>query len=170
MRKLISFFVILLTPALYAQVVNPSGAPTTAQVQSAINGQVLAPSTVSPTVAIYGSPEVPYNADGANTGVCTTAATIKPSNGNNQRIVLTAGSNCVLSFTLPATNPINITVRVIQGNTGSFNGTISDAAACHWSNGVVPTITAASGATDWITFHLTPTDCSAMFGQNFIGN
>ena len=69
MRKTIWLFVMMISPVAYAQVVNPSGAPTTAQVQAAINGQPIAPSTVAagtavsaPLVTISGTPTNPTDA------------------------------------------------------------------------------------------------------------
>ena len=130
---------------------------TGAQVASAISGQAIAPSTVTP------SGSVGTNAEYSN-GTCTTAATIAAANGNHQKVTLTNADACALTFTQPSSGTITITLKIIQSAAGSFNGTIT---GCKWPGGVVPTITATSGAVDFISAYLDGTNAYCVASQNF---
>ena len=103
------------------------------------------------------------NAEYSN-GTCTTAATITPVNGNSQKITLTNGDTCALTFTQPAGGTVHLQLKIVQSSSGSFNGTISGG---KWPGGTVPTITATSGATDFISCYLDGTNTYCQSGQNF---
>lgn len=95
---------------------------------------------------------------------CTTAATISAANGSKQKITLTNAQTCALTFTQPTTNSATIQIKVVQSAAGSFNGTISGGL---WPGGIVPTITATTGAVDFIVCYLDGTSAYCQAGQNF---
>lgn len=97
-------------------------------------------------------------------GVCTTAKTIDPANGNNQKITLTNAQTCVLTFTQPSSGTAKILLKVVQSAAGSFNGAISGGL---WPYGVVPTITQTSGAVDIISIYLDGTNAYCVPSQDF---
>lgn len=97
-------------------------------------------------------------------GTCTTAATITPVNGNRQKITLTNGDTCALTFTQPSSGTISITLKVVQSSTSTFNGGIS---GCKWPGGTVPTITATSAAVDFVSIYLDGTNAYCVASQNF---
>lgn len=97
-------------------------------------------------------------------GTCTTAATINPANGNRQKLTLTNADACVLTFTQPGSGTISVTLKIIQSSSGSFNGTISGG---KWPGGTVPTITATSGAVDFVSCYLDGTNAYCIASQNF---
>ena len=97
-------------------------------------------------------------------GTCTTAATIDPANGTRQTVMLTNAQTCALSFTQPASGTASITLKIIQSASGSFNGAISGG---KWPGGTVPTITATSGAVDFISCYLDRTNAYCVATQNF---
>jgi len=107
--------------------------------------------------------EIGTNAEYSN-GTCTTSATITPANGNIQKITLTNGDTCALSFTQPGSGTASITLKVIQSTTSTFNGTIS---GCKWAAKTVPTITATTGAIDFISIYLDGTNAYCAILQNF---
>lgn len=94
-----------------------------------------------------------------NNGVCTTAKTISAANGNRQRVYLSAGQTCVLTFTQPTTGTMSILLKVIQASTptGAISGGL-------WPGGAVPTITSLAGAVDIISCYLDGTQvyCGAI--------
>ena len=99
-----------------------------------------------------------------NNGTCTTAATIAASNGNRQKVTLTNGDTCALTFTQPASGTISVTLKVIQSTSSSYNGTIS---GCKWPGGTVPTITATTGAVDFVSIYMDGTNAYCAALQNF---
>lgn len=103
------------------------------------------------------------NSEFANS-TCTTAATIAPANGNMQRITLTAADTCALTFTQPASGTFKLQLKIIQSSSGGFNGLISGG---KWPGGSVPTITATSGAVDFISCYLDGTNAYCVPSQNF---
>jgi hypothetical protein len=119
-------------------------------------GTSVSGSTIKFPGAVYTNSEY-------NNGVCATAATINPVNGNRQKITLTAGQTCALTFTQPVNNTVSIRLKVIQSSSGSFNGTISGG---KWPGGTVPTITATSGAVDLVVCDLDGTDANCVASQD----
>jgi Cu/Ag efflux protein CusF len=113
---------------------------------------------------LYGSALVNFNADSTNTGVCTTAATIKAINGNAQKVTLTHGDICALTFTQPVSGTILINLEVIQSSVSAFDGSIS---GCKWPGGTLPTITTTTGAVDIIKVFLDGTNAYCVADQNF---
>ncbi|MGA7885213.1 MAG: hypothetical protein WCA44_05675 [Acidobacteriaceae bacterium] len=103
------------------------------------------------------------NAEYSN-GTCTTGATIAPVNGPRQKIILTAGDICALTFTEPSSGTASITLKVQQSASGSFNGAIS---GCKWPGGTTPTITATTGAIDFVAVYLDGTNAYCAALQNF---
>ena len=97
-------------------------------------------------------------------GTCTTAATITPVNGNRQHITLTNGDTCALTFTQPSSGTVSITLKVIQSATSTYNGTIS---GCKWPGGTTPTITATTGAIDFVSVYLDGSNAYCAALQNF---
>lgn len=123
----------------------------------------LAQSKVNGTTVNGAFPQTVPTASEYNIGTCTTAATIKPVNGNRQKLTLTDGSTCALTFTQPKTGTVSVQVKVIQSSSGSYSGAIS---GCKWPGGTVPTITAASGAVDIITAYLDGTNAYCVASQD----
>ena len=101
-------------------------------------------------------------------GTCTTSKAISAANGNHQKVLLTNAQTCALTFVQP-TSPytMTITLKITQSAAGSFNGLISTTATCKWPGGAVPTITATTGAIDFVTFYLDGSGCYGVAGQNF---
>jgi hypothetical protein len=102
-------------------------------------------------------------------GTCTTAKTIDPTKGNQQKITLTDAQTCVLTFTQPAVaNAVQPTMRlqlkVIQSSAGAFSGAVSGG---KWPGGVVPTITRTSGAVDFVSCYLDGANAYCMVAQDF---
>jgi len=93
-------------------------------------------------------------------GTCTTAMTISAAKGIRQKVKLTNAQTCSLTFTQPITGTMLIRIKIVQSASGSFNGTISGG---KWPGATVPTITATSGAVDFINCYLDGTNsyCSA---------
>jgi hypothetical protein len=105
-----------------------------------------------------------YTAPEFSNGTCTTAATITPAHGNRQKITLTNGDTCALTFTQPSSGTVSITLKVVQSSTSTFNGGIS---GCKWPGGTVPTITATSAAVDFVSIYLDGTNSYCVASQNF---
>lgn len=105
-----------------------------------------------------------YNTSMFSNGTCTTALTVNPANGNKQSVTLTNGNTCALTFTQPSSGVANVTLKIIQSGTSTFNGAIS---GCKWPGGVVPTITATTGAVDFLTAYLDGTNAYCVASQNF---
>jgi hypothetical protein len=97
-------------------------------------------------------------------GTCTTSKTIAPANGNIQNVTLTNGDTCALTFTQPGSGTFFITLKIIQSAVSSYNGTIS---GCKWPGGTVPTITATTGAVDFVNVYLDGTHAYCEATQNF---
>ena len=102
----------------------------------------LSCTTVAVSTTVYTNVEY-------NNGTCTTSTTITPVNGNEQLITLTNAQACALTFTAPVSGSVTIALRIKQSTAGSFNGTITTSGVL-WPTATVPTITATSGAEDWI--------------------
>lgn len=132
------------------------------------NNQVLTLTAVNSAATITASKQIssPYYTTALefSNGTCTTSATIAAANGNRQNVTLTNGDTCALSFTQPAAGTSSITLKVIQSSVSTFNGGIS---GCAWPGGVVPTITASSGAIDFIGVYLDGTNAYCVASQNF---
>jgi hypothetical protein len=116
------------------------------------------PQAASNTTGIY-----TMSAEYSN-GTCTTSKTIAPANGNIQNVTLTNGDTCALTFTQPGSGTFFITLKVIQSAVSSYNGTIS---GCKWPGGTVPTITATTGAVDFVNVYLDGTHAYCEATQNF---
>jgi hypothetical protein len=99
-----------------------------------------------------------------NNNTCTTAKTITPVNGNKQKVTLTNGSTCALTFTQPSSGTATVQLKVIQSAVSSFNGGIS---GCKWPGGVVPTITQTTGAVDMVSVYLDGTNAYCQIAQAF---
>ena len=97
-------------------------------------------------------------------GTCTTAKTIDPANGTRQKVTLTNGQTCALTFTQPSSGTASVTLKITQSAVSSYNGAIS---GCKWPGGVVPTITATSGAVDFVSVYLDGTTAYCVASQNF---
>lgn len=97
-------------------------------------------------------------------GTCTTSKTITPVNGNRQKVALTNGNACAFTFTQPTTGTVNITLKIIQSAVSTYNGTIT---GCKWPGGTVPTITATTGAVDFVSIYLDGTTAYCVASQNF---
>ena len=117
----------------------------------------------SPAVGTTGAAPLYTNSE-YSLGTCTTAATINPTNGNRQKITLTAGDTCALTFTQPTAATASITLKIVQASTGSFNGAISGAL---WPDSTIPTITQTSAAVDFITCYLDGSNAFCVPVQNF---
>jgi hypothetical protein len=92
-------------------------------------------------------------------GTCTTAKTISAANGPIQKVTLTNGQTCALTFTQPSSGTMDVQLKIIQSASSSYNGVIS---GCKWPSAVVPTITATTGAIDIIKAYMdgTTTYCT----------
>jgi hypothetical protein len=99
-----------------------------------------------------------------NNGTCTTAKTIDPVNGKNQKVTLTNAQTCVLTFTQPASGTADVKLKIIQSAVSSYNGVIS---GCKWPGGVVPTITATTGAVDFIAIYFDGSTAYCFPAQDF---
>ena len=97
-------------------------------------------------------------------GTCTTSKTISAANGNRQKVLLTNDQTCALSFTQPAVGTMNILLKITQSGTSSYNGAISGG---KWPGGVVPTITATTGAVDIVSCYLDGTNAYCVPSQDF---
>ena len=126
-------------------------------VVSAINGQPITPSSVAASTAILTNVEY-------SLGTCTTAKTIDPANGTRQKVTLTNGQTCALTFTQPASGTASVTLKITQSAVSSYNGAIS---GCKWPGGVTPTITATSGAVDFVSVYLDGSTAYCVASQNF---
>jgi len=94
------------------------------------------------------------SSDEYDNGSCSTSDTIDFANGNNQYITLTGA--CTLTITIPTGGePSKMTLRVIQGGTGSYEFTY--AASVRFAGGVAPTLTDAVGAEDLLVVGSTGT-------------
>ncbi len=105
-----------------------------------------------------------YNAAEFSNGTCTTAKTIDPVNGNRQKVTLTNGDTCALTFTQPASGTASISLKIIQSTVAGFDGGISGG---NWPGGVVPTITQTTGAVDFISCYLDGTNTYCVASQDF---
>ena len=149
------------TPAL------PNGTTATTQTAGdnttkvATTAYVASPGAIAPTSVTAGIYAMP--AEYSN-GTCTTSKTIAPANGNIQNVTLTNGDTCALTFTQPGSGTFFITLKVIQSAVSSYNGTIS---GCKWPGGTVPTITATTGAVDFVNVYLDGTHAYCEAAQNF---
>jgi hypothetical protein len=119
------------------------------------------PSAVS--VTSVKATEFITNAEFSN-GTCTTAKTIDPVNGNKQKVTLTNGSTCALTFTQPASGTATVQLKITQSAVSTFNGGIS---GCKWPGGVVPTITQTTGAVDMLSVYLDGTTAYCQIAQAF---
>ena len=118
----------------------------------------IAPTSVTPSGPVYTAAEY-------SNGTCTTSKTITPVNGNRQSMTLTNGDACALTFTQPTgTSTASISLKIIQSAVSTYNGTIT---GCKWPGGVVPTITATTGAVDFISVYLDGTNAYCVSSQNF---
>ena len=97
-------------------------------------------------------------------GTCTTSKTISAVNGNRQKVLLTNGQTCALTFTQPTVGTMNILLKITQSGTSSYNGAISGG---KWPGGVVPTITATNGAVDIVSCYLDGTNAYCVASQDF---
>ena len=117
-------------------------------------------------------------------GTCTTAKTITPENGKHQSVTLTHAQTCALTFTQPAAQctaagqpyvcctaastgvncRASILLKITQDTVSSYNGAISGG---KWPGGTVPTITATSGAIDYIACDLDGTNANCVASQDF---
>jgi hypothetical protein len=97
-------------------------------------------------------------------GTCITAATVNAANGNRQKVTLTNGSTCALTFTQPSSGTMSITLKVTQSAVSSFNGGIS---GCKWPGGVTPTITQTTGAVDFVSIYLDGTNAYCVVSPDF---
>jgi hypothetical protein len=118
----------------------------------------ITPTTVTPSGPVYTAAEY-------SNGTCTTSKTITPVNGNRQNVTLTNGDACALTFTQPTgTSTASISLKVIQSAVSTYNGTIT---GCKWPGGVTPTITATTGAVDFVSVYLDGTNAYCVSSQNF---
>ncbi len=124
------------------------------------NGSVWAVTGFNPASPF---PMLVTNTEYSN-GTCTTAATIAPANGNVQKITLTAGDTCALTFTQPSSGTFKLQLKIIQSASVSYNGLISGG---KWPGGTVPVITATTGAVDFISCYLDGTNTYCVASQNF---
>lgn len=94
--------------------------------------------------------EVHFNVDTTNTGICTTAATVKSTNGNRQNMTLTNVDACAVTFGQPSSGTMSITVVVTQSAAGT--GTLGTVATTFWRgtdgsfSTTPPTVTITGGA------------------------
>lgn len=97
-----------------------------------------------------------------NNGTKTNSLVVNPSNGRIQKVTLTGGYTCALTFVQPTNGTVNIVLKVIQGSTptGAISGGL-------WPGGTVPTITAVAGAIDIITIFLDGVHAYCMISQDF---
>lgn len=96
-------------------------------------------------------------------GQVTDSLTIDPTNGRVQKVTLTGGYTCTLSFAQPASGTSNIILKVIQDSldpSGDISGGL-------WPAGTVPTITGVAGAVDIISIFLDGTNAYCMIAQDF---
>jgi hypothetical protein len=121
------------------------------------------PTTLSTGITMLSAAEIGTNAEYSN-GTCTTSKTITPANGNMQNVTLTNGDACALTFTQPTSGTASVTLKIIQSAVSTYNGTIS---GCLWPGGTVPTITATTGAVDFVSVYLDGTHAYCAALQNF---
>ena len=122
------------------------------------------PGAIGGTTPAAGSFTVVYTGTEYSNGTCTTSTTITPVNGNRQKVTLTNGDACALTFTQPASGTVSITLKIIQSAVSTYNGTIT---GCKWPGGVVPTITATTGAVDFVSVYLDGSTAYCAASQNF---
>ena len=138
---------------------NPSGGSVDLSSPGAIGGTTPAAGTFT---TLTGT-KIVTNAEYDN-GTCTTSKTITPVNGNRQKVTLTNGQTCALTFTQPSSGTVSVQLRVIQSTTSSYNGAIS---GCKWPSGTTPTITATTGAIDVVSAYLDGTNAYCVATQDF---
>jgi hypothetical protein len=113
------------------------------------------------------SPLLPVSEPNAveyDNGTHTTSATISAVNGASQKLTLTNGQTCALTFVQPDAGTMEIKLKVVQSTSGSFNGLISGG---KWSGGSVPAITATTGAIDIVTCYLDGTNTYCSIKQDY---
>ena len=178
MKRIYLFSVLMLVAALTPAVVlasDYSGSSTGAEldyvhgvtsgIQTQINGVAATANAALPATNKAVGLTTPYYPAEYSNGTCTTSATLSSANGVRQSLALTNADTCALTFTQPPGGQTAVFgVKIIQSASGSFNGTIS---GCKWPGGTVPTITATSGATDFISVYLDGTTAWCATAQAF---
>ena len=97
-------------------------------------------------------------------GTCTTGKTISAAHGPRQKVLLTDAQTCALTFIQPSSGTLVLQLRVAQSSAGAFSGAISGG---KWPGGIVPTITATSGAVDFVSCYLDGTNTYCVASQDF---
>jgi len=106
-----------------------------------------------------------FNNGEYDNGTCTTAATIDPANGTRQKLTLTNGDACALTFTQPVVGTSVISLKIVQSAVSSYNGTIS---GCKWAGGSAMVPTATNAAVDYISVYEDGTNAyCGIVGQAF---
>lgn len=98
-------------------------------------------------------------------GTCTTAKTISAANGSRQKVALTHGDTCTLTFVQPSSGTMTILLKVIQDSISDYDGAISG--TIKWPGAEVPIITKTTGAIDIISCYLDGTYVYCVPSQDF---
>ena len=97
-------------------------------------------------------------------GTCTTAKTISAANGNHQKVILTNGQTCALTFTQPTSGTAIVILKITQSAVSTYNGVISGG---KWPSGSPPVITASNAAVDIVQCYLDGSNAyCAVMGQD----
>jgi hypothetical protein len=155
MRNII--ILLILSLSVQAWAVDPLSKPGKPPIATTTRAGVVKPDGTTIRIDLNGaiSAATGYMQTEYDNGTCTTAATITPVNGARQKITLTNAQTCALAFTQPISGTAVVGLKIIQSAVSSYNGTIS---GCKWASAAVPTITATTGAVDFISVYLDGTN------------
>lgn len=113
-----------------------------------------------PDTRIHGS-AITWSAEYDNGSQAGPSHTVDWNNGQKQKITLT-GNITTLTLTAPTAGTFygvgvgNFLLKIIQGGAGSFD--ITWPASVRWPGGTAPTLTAAAGSEDIVTFYFDGTN------------
>jgi hypothetical protein len=166
--KKITLIMIMMMVVMWSGVASAQFLPSANAKQ--IQGQPVSPTTPTNDQSLkyngtkkQWEPGNPLTGPAYDNGVSGASKTIDYKNATAQIITLSA--NCTISWTLPSSGYGSfVTIKVIQHTGVHYNITWN---ATKWDQGLVPLITQADGAVDFINCYLDSTSAYCTFGSDF---
>ncbi|MBF0504853.1 MAG: hypothetical protein HQL14_07100 [Candidatus Omnitrophica bacterium] len=122
--------------------------------------------TTTPGVALQVKNTITLSSEYANT--CTTSLALNWNNGNKQKVTLTNGNTCAITFTAPTGGVGNFLLKLIQGSAGTSLATWAAASgSVKWAGGAAPTLTATNAAVDIVSCYWDGTNYYCASSLNF---
>lgn len=158
-RIILSIIALLLSSGIAFSAMNsaPGTGTVTPSTTDTFTNKTMDTGATGNVLKIGGAPVTAAEYDA---GDSSTSLTLDFANGIHQKVTMT--DSCTFTFTAPATGIASLTIKLVQGGSGSYTATFPS--TVFWAAGTAPTLSTSVGKVDMIACYYDGTDymCNPM--------